>query len=164
MKLIMRTVIILSLGAVSLFTAHTYAGGLYIAPSAVNLDTDAADFKLVNITAGYDFNEYVGIRGSWMLSAKSEKLGDVTIDLDKMYGGDLVFSLPGESFSPYAFVGQTFVKVKASYHGFSATAKDDFTTYGLGLNYSFNPTAGAFLEYKEIDGADSISAGLKIEF
>ena len=162
--MIIKTVLGVLLAVACFAPSYCFAGDFYISPSAVNLDTDAADFKLINITTGYDLNEYVGVRGSWMLSAKSEKLDGVTIDLDQMYGGDIVFSLPLDRLSPYAFVGQTWVKVKASYHGFSATARDDFTTYGIGLNYSFQPGAGAFIEYKEIDGADSLIAGLKIEF
>lgn len=163
--MIAKTILGIILLAGTCFNAsHCFADGLYIAPSVSNIDAGEANFNLVNLTAGYDFNEYVGVRGSWMVGAETEIVDGVTLELDRMYGGDLVFSLPGDSFSPYAFAGKTYVEVSASYNGYSATADDSYSTYGLGLNYSFNPTAGAFIEVKKIDDAESISAGLKIEF
>jgi len=140
------------------------AGDFYVSPSVATIDAGEADFRVVNLTGGYDFNEYVGVRGSWMVGAEDETLDGVTFELDQMYGGDLVFSLPFDSFSPYAFVGETWIKVNASYNGYSATASDSYTTYGLGLNFALRESAGLFVEYKDVDGADVISAGLKFEF
>jgi len=164
MTLIMKTAIILILGASAAFTANTYAGDLYIEPSVFTLDTEVGDFRGVNITGGVNINEYIGLRGSYMVSAGDETYQDVNISLESMYGADLVLSLPvGDSASVYGFGGQTWMEAEASAGGYSAKAEGDYTTYGLGLKFSFRESLGFFGEVKSIDGDAMLSAGLRFE-
>jgi len=144
--------------------AEVAVADAYIEPSVFTLDTDVGDFRGVNITGGIAFNEYVGVRGSYMVSAGDETYQDVKLELTDMYGADLVLSLPvGDSASIYGFGGRTWMDAEASYMGYSATAKSDYTTYGLGLKFAVRESFGFFGEVKNIDGDTMLSAGLRFE-
>jgi len=162
MKLIMKTAIVLILGASAAFAAHTYAGEFYIEPTVFTLDTEVGDFRGVNLTGGYEFTENVAVRGTWMVGAEDETYRDVKISLEEMYGFDLVFTLPvTDSASVYAFGGQTWLEATASAGGYSASAKGDYTTYGLGLRFAARESVGFFGEVKNIDGDTALVVGLR---
>ena len=136
----------------------------YIGTSVFTLDSDVGDFRGVNITGGIDVNDYVGFRASWMVGAQDETYQNVSVSLERLYGGDLVLTLPvTDSASVYSFVGQTWLEGKASYMGYSATAKGDYTSYGLGLKFAARESIGFFAEAKNIDGDVMLSAGLRFE-
>jgi len=160
---ILTILAIVILGAAWGFSEKAEADA-YVEPSVFTLDTDAGDFRGVNLTGGIQFTENFGVRGSWMVSAGDETYQDVSISLEQMYGGDLVFTLPvTDSASVYGFMGQTWMKAKGSYNGYSATAKDDFTTFGGGLKFAVRESFSLFGEVKNIDGDTLLSAGLRFE-
>ena len=165
MKLIMKTAIILLLGSAAAFTANSaYSGDLYIEPSVFTLDTKVGDFRGVNITGGANINEYIGLRGTYMIGAEDETYQGVNLSIEQMYSAELVLTLPvTDSFSVYGVGGRTWIEAEASYGGYSVTAKGDATSYGLGLKFAVRESFSVFGEVKEIDGDRMLSAGLRFE-
>ncbi len=155
---------IILLAGCSFGASEAFADDLYVETSVFNLDTEIGDFRGVNITGGVNINEYIGLRGTYMVGAENETYQGVSISLEEMYGADLVLTLPvADSFSIYGFGGHTFMEAEASYNGYSATAKGDYTTYGLGGKYAVRESFGIFGELKSIDGDPMFSAGLRFE-
>lgn len=66
----------------------------------------------------------------------------------------------------YAYVMPTYadLKIEASAFGNSASDSDSEFGYGLGLGYNVSSTSSIELSYEDIDDADIISIGYKVNF
>jgi len=124
-----------------------------IGVSAFNIDTDIADFRGINLDVGYDFSDILGVRASYMIGADDEVVGGVNVEITQMYSLDAIVSFPvSDSLNPFITVGQTHMAAKASYQGYSATASDNFTTYGAGLQFDLREAVSISGEVKNIEG------------
>ena len=118
-----------------------------------NIDTDIADFRGINLDVGYDFTDLIGVRVSYMLGSEDEVVDSVNIEITDMYSFDAILSLPlSDSFKPYFTVGKLYVDLKADYMGYSETASDSFTTYGMGIQFDLREAVSLSGELKDIDG------------
>ena len=137
----------------------------YIGTSVFTLDTDVGDFRGVDLNLGYRIGEILELRGSVMLGAQDETYEGVSLSLEQKYGIDLIVNLPlSDTFNPYLLAGNTWLKAKASYHGYSATEKDDFVTFGAGLRFDVREAVSVYTEYKDVDGSDVFAVGLTANF
>ena len=88
-----------------------------------------------------------------MLGAEDEVVDSVTIGITDMYSFDAILSLPlSDSFKPYFTVGKLYVDLKADYMGYSETASDSFTTYGMGIQFDLREAVSLSGELKDVDG------------
>jgi len=165
MTTINKTIAILgALFLVCVYGANTHADA-YIGTSVFTLDTEVGDFRGVDVNAGYRAGEILEFRVSYMLGAQDETYQGVNIELEQKYGADLIVNLPlSDTLNPYLSVGNTWMKAKASYQGLSATAKDDFATYGAGMRFDVREAVSVYGEYKDMDGTDMFSLGFTANF
>ena len=109
-------------------------GGAYI-----NFDdaTNLRDTYLLGGALGFDFNDYVGLRGFYYQSTENEKL---STDFDKLalYGADFIAKLNvARGVVPYITVGGGYMNVYGSYVGESVllpTNSSYFAKGGVGLS------------------------------
>ncbi len=147
-------------------TSMVNAGG-YVGTQAAVIGDDDLSFNIVNVTAGYDFNDVFGVRGRYMLTANQDSIDGVNVDLDSAYGADVIFTLPlSKEFNPYLLMGRTEIEVTASYGGYSESADDGYTTFGGGVNYEINENVVINAEYLRMDDGDieSYGAGITLRF
>jgi len=141
---------VLFLGCIYGANAHADAN---IGVTAFNIDTDVADFRGMNLDVGYDFTDLIGVRASYMINSSDEVIGGVNISIDEMYAFDAILSLPlSDSLKPYFTIGRLHIDAKADYMGYSASASDDFTTYGMGIQFDLREAVSFSVEAKDIDG------------
>lgn len=137
----------------------------YIGTSIFTMDTDVGDFRGVDLNVGFRAGEILEFRASYMIGAQDETYQGVSVELDKKYGVDLIVNLPlSDSFSPYLTVGNTWLKGKASAGGYSASASEDYITYGMGMRFDIREAVSIYGEFKDIDGSDVFSLGLTANF
>lgn len=124
-----------------------FSGGLsgfklIVEPGIAYMNFDAAtslrDTYLVGGQAGFDFNQYIGLRGFYYQSTQNDKL---SFDWDKLsiYGGDLVAKLNvARGLIPYITLGGGYMNVYDKYQGKENSEFDTSSGYfakgGLGLN------------------------------
>ena len=165
MKMITRTILGVALLAGFCFeTSYCFAGG-FMGVSGFTLDADEVSFQGAELNAGYR-TDIVEVRGSYMVSGTDDSLYGATVELDSMYSVMAIVNVPTEgSLVPYAMIGSTWAEVKASYRGYSATASDTFSTYGLGLRFDARESFSLFVEAKRV-GSDSnaLNAGISFNF
>ena len=155
---------IIILGAGLFYTPEAEADA-YIGTSVFTLDTDVGDFRGVDLNLGYRIGEILEVRGSVMLGAQDETYEGVNLSLEHKYGIDLIVNLPlSDTFNPYLLAGNTWLKAKASYHGYSESASDDFVTFGAGLRFDVREAVSVYTEYKDVDGSDVFAVGLTANF
>lgn len=132
--------------------SHCFADA-NIGVTAFNIDTDVADFRGMNLDVGYDFTDLIGVRASYMIGSEDEVVNGVNIEIDQMYAFDAILSLPlSDSLRPYFTIGKLHIKAKGSYGGYSETISDDFTTYGMGIQFDLREAVSISVEAKDIDG------------
>ena len=109
-------------------------GGAYINfDNAINM----RDTYLLGGAAGFDFNDFVGIRGFYYQSTENEK---ISTDFDKMalYGGDVIAKLNvARGVVPYITIGGGYMNVYDSYVGEMSllpTNSGYFAKGGVGLS------------------------------
>jgi len=148
----------------SMFSLFASAGG-YIGVTAFEVDTEAGDFQGVNLVGGVDLNDFIGVRGRYMLSVDDENYQGVTIEIEEMYGVDLKLTLPlSDSFNPYLVIGKTKVEVEASNHWATASDSDTLTSYGVGVQFDVRESLSITAEFMDIDDAEMISLGASLNF
>ena len=100
-------------------------------------DTNLSDTYLIGGQAGFDFNQYVGIRGYYMQATKDEKISTDFDDL-AIYGGDIIAKLNvARGLVPYLSIGGGYMNVYDSYIGeddLTGEQSGYFAKGGLGLN------------------------------
>jgi len=146
-------------------------GDAFIGTSMFNLDTDVGDFNGVNLVGGYHFGDVLGglfsVRGRYMILAEDETVNGARVELKDMWGGDIVITYPvsgAGGLNPYAFIGQTKAKAKASKNGETASATDSATNYGAGLTYDVREAVTVSGELMDIDGSTMMSFAIKANF
>ena len=159
---ILGAIIILGYGA---FYTPDAKSDPYIGTSIFTMDTDVGDFRGVDLNVGFRAGEILEFRASYMIGAQDETYQGANVELDKKYALDVIVNLPlSDSLNPYLTAGNTWLEAKADYQGYSASAKDDFITYGAGLRFDVREAVSLYGEYKDIDGADVFSVGLTANF
>ncbi len=135
---------------------NKFSGGmgglkLIIEPAGafVNFDdeTNLADSYFVGGKVGFDFNQYVGIRGFYYQSTKDEQ---ISFDFDKvaMYGGEFIAKLNvSRGLVPYINVGGGYLNVYNDYvgkDGLTSANSGYFAKGGLGLNVPLGKNVEVF--------------------
>jgi hypothetical protein len=101
-------------------------------------DTNLRDSYFLGGKLGFDFNDYVGIRGYYYQSTRDE---EISTDWDEiaMYGGDFIAKLNvSRGLVPYINVGGGYLNVNNSTYigkdGLTSAASGYFAKGGVGLN------------------------------
>ena len=159
---ILGAIIILGYGA---FYTPDAEADPYIGTSVFTLDTDVGDFRGIDLNAGYRAGEILEVRAHYMLGAEDESVDGVKVELDQMYGVDVIVNIPlSDTLNPYVLAGNTWVKAKGSYGGYSISEKDDFVTFGAGVRFDVREAVSVYFEYKDVDGTDSLGLGFTSNF
>jgi opacity protein-like surface antigen len=152
------------------------APGFYIGGSYTGVRWDIGlfdakeDFGVLAVRGGYQINDYVAIEGRLGAGAKDADYHGVDLEIENMYGIYGKVGLPTDSgFYPYAMLGMTHAKVKASIPGATVTDSDSDVSYGLGVDYWVNKTISLGVEYanfydKEGDEITGITLGVNFKF
>lgn len=94
------------------------------------------DTYLMGLYAGFDFNQYIGIRAFYLQATDNEKIS-TSFDNLSMYGLEFRARLnDGNGVTPYLILGGGYLNSQNSYLGRTNTAVDseEFASAGLGLN------------------------------
>ena len=143
---------VILLGAFCFETSYCFADAT-AGVSVFNIDTEVADFRGINLDVGYEFSDLLGVRASYMIGSEDEVVNGVNIEIDEMYAFDAILSLPiSDSIKPFFTIGKLHIDAKASQDGYSASASDDFTTYGVGISFDLREAVTLSAEGKDIDG------------
>lgn len=127
-----------------------------------------ADVDAVGALAGVAVNQYVGVEGRYSGGVDGDTVGNVEVDLDRMYGFYLRGTLPTEMmFSPYVIAGYTNAKLE--FDGESARDSEDDASWGGGVSLSLDSPLSLDVEwvnYVNKDGFDieGFNLGLKYRF
>ncbi|MDO5656423.1 MAG: outer membrane beta-barrel protein [Flavobacteriaceae bacterium] len=119
-------------------------GGSYI---NFNDKTNFKDTYLVGAQAGFDLNQYVGLRGYYYQATKDEKISTDWDDL-AIYGGDVVAKLNvARGLVPYITLGGGYINAYDSYVGkdeLTGANSGYFAKGGVGLNIPVTPNLELF--------------------
>ncbi|WP_366186831.1 hypothetical protein [Flavobacterium ovatum] len=94
------------------------------------------DTYLMGVYAGFDFNQYTGIRAYYLQATENEQIS-TSFDRLSMYGLEFRARLnDGNGVTPYLILGGGYLNSQNSYLGKTNTAVDseEFASAGLGLN------------------------------
>jgi hypothetical protein len=94
------------------------------------------DTYLMGLYAGFDFNQYTGIRAYYLQSTENEQIS-FTFDKLAMYGLEFRARLnDGNGVTPYLILGGGYLNTQSDYLGKTSTFVDSekFASAGLGLN------------------------------
>lgn len=107
-----------------------------VAPAIGYIDFDSDNnFRntyLAGASLGFDFTEYIGVRGFYYQAMKDEK---VSLDFDKLslYGADFLARLNvSNGVVPYVTVGAGYLNVGNGYQGKVATVENKSSIFGKG--------------------------------
>lgn len=133
------------------------------------IDKDA-DIGVLFARAGYQINQNIAVEGRLGTGVDDDEIYGVEVELKDTYGVYVKAGFPTQSgLYPYALLGMTHVKVKASGFGGSETDSDSDISYGIGADYWFNSTVSAGLELanlydKDGDEVTGITFGMNFRF
>lgn len=120
-----------------------------------NYEQDALTF-----IAGYNFNDYVGIEGRYMVAVGDadyyDAIGDYSESLDNNFENIAIYvkpMLPINSFTLYGLLG--YGKTTFNYPEYSDITASGFQ-YGAGVSYSFYENFSLFLDYTVLAEDDDI--------
>ncbi|MBE0392751.1 outer membrane beta-barrel protein [Flavobacterium sp. PL002] len=94
------------------------------------------DTYLMGLYAGFDFNQYTGIRAFYLQASENEQIS-TSFDHLSMYGLEFRARLnDGNGVTPYLILGGGILNTQSDYLGKTNTAVDseEFASAGLGLN------------------------------
>jgi hypothetical protein len=94
------------------------------------------DTYLLGVYAGFDFNQYIGIRGFYFRATENDQIS-TTFDQFSMYGMELRARLnDGNGVTPYLILGGGYLNTLDGYQGKNGFPFDsqEFAQAGLGLN------------------------------
>lgn len=148
-----------------------YLGAAYTQATwdIAGVDKDA-DLGVLSARGGYQINDYVAVEGRLGTGVQDDKVYGVKVELQDTYGVYAKLGVPTEiGLYPYALLGVTHVKVKASVPGYSASDSDSDVSYGVGVDYWFNRSVSAGLEYanyydKNSDKITGLTLGVNYKF
>ncbi|AFL97893.1 outer membrane beta-barrel protein [Ornithobacterium rhinotracheale] len=107
-----------------------------VAQIKFNDDLNLRDTYLVGGTAGFDFNQFIGLRGFYYQATQNEEFKK--FDDLAMYGADIVARLNvARGLTPYLTLGGGYLNAYSSYEGEKPSLVDPssyFVKGGLGLN------------------------------
>ena len=99
-------------------------------------DSNLRDTYLGGVSAGFDFTEYIGIRGYYYQAMENEKIS-TNFDKLSLYGGDFLARLNiSNGVVPYVSVGAGYMNVGSNYAGRTSTGSNKsgiFAKGGVGL-------------------------------
>jgi opacity protein-like surface antigen len=155
-------------------TEGFYLGGGYTAATYSESGFPDADLGALFIRGGYQINDYVAseIRiGDGVEDDTVHVFGEsVKVKAKEFYGIYLKAGIPTDvGLYPYAIAGGTHLKMEASVPGYSTSDSDSDISYGLGVDYWFNKSLSAGLEYMKLYDKDStevtgVTLGLNYKF
>ena len=94
------------------------------------------DTYLLGVYAGFDFNQYIGVRGFFLRATENDQIS-TTFDNFSMYGMELRARLnDGNGVTPYLILGGGYLNTLEGYKGKNGYPFDsqEFAQAGLGLN------------------------------
>ncbi len=101
-------------------------------------DTNLADAYFIGVKAGFDLNQFIGIRGYYYQATKDEQISTDWEDMG-MYGADFIANLNvARGLVPYVSIGGGYLNVYNNTYigknGTSGASSGYFAKGGLGLN------------------------------
>lgn len=148
-----------------------YAGAGYMFATLESNDVDAdVDLGVLFLRGGYQINQYLAVEARLGEGVQEDKIYGVKLEIEEMYGAYAKVGLPTDvGLYPYALIGMTHAKLKASVPGDSATSTDSDISYGIGADYWFNKQLSAGLEYanfydKDGDTISGLTLGVNYKF
>lgn len=148
-----------------------YAGAGYTLATFDSNDFNSnADLGVLFLRGGYQINKYLAVEARLGEGIQDDKIQGVKLEAEEMYGAYAKVGLPTDiGLYPYALLGMTHAKVKASVPGFSDTTSDSDISYGIGADYWFDKQLSAGLEYanfydKNGDTISGLTLGVNYKF
>ena len=139
-------------GGLGGFKLSLEPGGAYI---NFNNDSNFRNTYLIGGQAGFDFNQYVGLRGYYYQATNDEEISTDWDDL-AVYGGDVIAKLNvARGLVPYISIGGGYINAYDSYQGKSILDENGqsiitsaesgyFAKGGVGMNVPITPNLELF--------------------
>lgn len=144
--------------------------GFYVGAGVVDgkLEIDGvegdADPTALFARGGYQFNDYLAAEARLGTGLDDDEFHGVKTEIDNFLGIYAKVGIPTPAgFYPYALVGLTRGELKASTRAFSSKEDEDDVSFGVGVDYWFNPQFSLGLEYMQyMDTDDFEFSGLSL--
>lgn len=130
-------------GGLSGFKLVLEPGGNYI---DFNKNSNYRNTYMLGGAAGFDLNQYIGVRGFYYQATKDEKISTDWDDMS-MYGGEILARLNvARGISPYITLGGGYLNVYGNYKGSRAATNQSsyFAKGGLGISVPLGSNFEAF--------------------
>jgi opacity protein-like surface antigen len=171
-KTLLNTSVALVFGAVSFASTANddmyFGGGLAV--TELSEEGDEVSLNVIHARVGKFFNENISLEARAGFGVGDDDIDGIKVELSNYYGVYLRGGFPvNETLYPYAVLGYTRGKIKASYGGDSISSSESDTSFGLGVDIKLNEKAAINLEYLNYidkDGAvlDGFSIGISSTF
>lgn len=150
----------------TMFASFANAGA-YVGTNVTAIDFSGVELNAVQLVIGNQLNEFVGIELRAGTGLGDDNVNGVTVELDSIYGGYLTLTAPiSDSLAVYAIAGNTWAEATAStYDGYSASAKDDNESFGMGVRFNARESMTIKAEWMNYgDDVDGVSVGIQANF
>ncbi len=156
--------------AADLNQGHGYVGGQL---NYLTFDTGFGDVNPIGLTAlgGYQFNPYLALEarigvGLTDDSLKGMFLDEISLELDRYFGGYLVGTVPlSDWVAIYGMAGFVDAKISAKMEGQSVSESDNEFSFGAGLKLYGTESAAFTLEYLVMfEDVDTLNLGFTYRF
>ena len=163
MTLLNKLVVILLVGIIGLFAIRVNAGG-YAGIMGTYVDGPQTNHTAVQALGGYKFNDILSVEGRWLFSASEEGYRGSDVEIDSLYGGYFVISLPlFDEFEPYAVVGHSRGELVSQDSKYSK--KPQSTSIGFGVKYLLLEAWTVRAEYTSLfNDVDTFAVGINLNF
>ncbi len=155
-------------------TQGFYVGGGYSEVTYSENSFPDADLGALFVRGGYQLNQNVALEARLGTGVQDDSIHvygiNVDVEMEDFYGFYAKAGLPTQvGFYPYVMLGATHAKVKAKAGGYSASDDSSDLSYGLGVDYWFDPAISAGLEWAKFydkDGVEisGVTLGLNVKF
>ena len=154
------------IAVLGLFGLNQAKAGGYVAVDAADIDTDLSNHFSTILTGGYAFNSIVSVEAKTMISSRDDNYRGVNVSIEQYYGLYLKGRIPiTDSFSVTGNFGYSNIEGEASYMGYSESASDSGSSFGVGVSYSLLEAWTISAGYQEIvEDVDMITAGIQLNF
>ena len=113
-----------------------------------------ADPQALRGIIGYQFHPLLSVEAMAAFGTSSDDVGNADLELRNAFGLYLRPKWSTQNVELFARLGWGHTEVRTSFPGGSTTDHDDAFSYGVGLNYNFNPRmyVGAdWMRYTKVD-------------
>lgn len=160
------SITVVAIALAVLFAPKAEAEGGYMGASGNYIDTPLTNHTGVTLHGGYNFNDFLGLEGRYLVNSSEEGYQGASVEIDSLYGIYLVGTVPvTDSLGVYVVFGHSRAEVRASYYYDSETASESSSSLGFGIKYDLVEAWTVNAEYTELfDNIDQFNVGLKLNF